>query len=504
MPEWTIGTVCKTVEDFLIVGSNPTPHTMKTTIDSSSDINPYYEKTEKVLMERKEISTDNFAEALRMDTGSIIFGQNIPFELTAKTPDSQTEKIVRFVVNSAINLCDIENLSPHLPNLGVDEVSTRVANLVTSPLKRFNDGPFGSKWNEWTAQLAAQRLGLPASKVSDIIKKKGPLGEKLRSTQELVAREVESILKRRIQQSDGILHKIVALETFVAQLNNNLNKKILEKKPELTESEKDLVLKDTLIAILRIIDFAANQKINFNELTNILLNARLGEKINIVDLHCLSFVNTSNGIFVSETAEDFEAQDSKGNTFLISQSDILDGVCQFSNILSDSHIEFRVIILVIDNDKFVMLHQEKQIQKFISSLGHVMTKHPISKHTIQMVSSSTITEPTKFDKVQERTKSNKVLERMIDEEFNRLKERTVPTKMKTRRFAREIAKKSFHLQFALGSTLPIIFEPAIILQSTKAHQQATEVFRMGSKSVNVKPIIIGHWNGRKLIKSIST
>lgn len=421
--------------------------------------------------------------------------------------EGQTRDIV-LSVRQSLNGFNKDNLWQHLPKLGLEEASRRAMKAIVSPLKQISESnPFLSEWNEITAKDAAKRLGLPSKRLDRLIAQNGPTAQKLRDAQARVSKVFEAEIAKSISQdpkSDIVFS--VAFDTWMSRLINNTRQMISETAPNLAKEEREGVISDTLAAFVKILDFATGQEIPENKLLRFLLEGRLGKDINIIDLHCLSFLNSpEGGIKVADTAEDFIVTDAESNRLVISQKDFLDNISRFVDILSAHQIPHRVIVLVIDNDKFVMGNQEKNIQEFLCSFAKVIKRHPVTKRDVEIVRASTIVDLGEFQSEWEKLTNqarikglaNTLTQKIEKEEFERLQKRTLPSDLKTREAARNIAQKSFLLQMSFGSKLPTLFEPAIVLQSAKAHQQATTVFRLGAKMVGEEPVIITHWKGRQ-------
>lgn len=397
-----------------------------------------------------------------------------------------------------------QSVSDFLPQLSDAEVAVRATKAILKPLKRIDDNnAFGGIWNEQMARIAAQRLGLPEKKLKNLITDNGTIAIKLRQSQAIVSKECESLIRRNFEKNppEG-LKFTVQLETWINSLIKTVEENLQSINPNLGKGEKSKITEDIIWAFVQVLDFAPKQNVPLSSLLGILIRGRMGKEINIIDLHCLSFINNANvGIEVSKTAEDFIVQDSSDNKLLISQADILDNVAQFAEILGKNNISHNVIVLVIDNDKFVLPGQENNINMFLKSLEGVLQKHKLSKNGFLVVRTSEVVSPGELSSEWEKrnTMSDKTTERLVDEEFARLNQRTLPHNMQSRNFAREIAQKSFLVQISLGSAVPILFEPCIILQKARAHQQATEIFRLGAKLTNTDPIILTHWKDRQKI-----
>jgi hypothetical protein len=295
---------------------------------------------------------------------------------------------------------------------------------------------------------------------------------------------------------------IITSEAWLTRLIQETRTDIRQFAPDSSKEEMGGLISDTLTALIKIIDFAPGQKTDITKLRQTLLGGRLGQTINIVCIHCMAFINSpSEGIVVSNTAEDILMEDEKGKKFLVSQRDRLDAFEAFALILNDSKIAHDIKLVVIDDDKLVTPGQKENVVAFLQSLEEVVSRHPVSKHSLEIVRGSRLIERNDFTAEWQRRsdRSNTVAERLVDSEFEKLKQKPLPGSWKTRERAREVAQKSFLNQFALGATIPKTFDPAIILQRSNAHQQSTEIFNLGNQGKGKPPLIFSFWKDRKLV-----
>ncbi len=418
-------------------------------------------------------------------------------------PLSQTDKIVHTVLG-VLREVNHAALTPHLPEISIEQAASRIASSMLAPLKQISTNNFfGSRWNEITAQAAGEQWMINSTDLRRIIVDTGSRGQKIRKVQADIAREAESAIKRSIftRSSEGLLFE-AAIEAWATQQSEELRRELKTHAPDLSKKETEIITCDVLSALVRIIDFAPRQSINLRNLRATLLKGRLGTVINVIHLHCLPFINSPKGIVVANSAQDVVVENAEGKKLVLSQEDTLAGVAKFAEILRASNISHNIVIFLVDNDKFVMAGQEQTIQEFTSSLEKLLECHSINKSDWSLIRASDVVTPLEFEEEWERKnrRGDSLTEKTVDEEFQRLQSRTLPQDMKTRQFAREIAKKSFLLQVSFGATVPILFEPAIVLQKTKAHQQATKMFDLGAKLVVAQALVIAHWKDRKMLE----
>lgn len=419
--------------------------------------------------------------------------------------NSQTNDLVHRVVNQTQSRIHPDNLVEILPDLNAQEIAHVGAKKIIEPLKvRQDSNKFGGLWNEWTAQVAATKLGLPHSRLAHQIAASGPVGQKLRQEQAAVARQTEELLRRQLATAapENIVFA-VKLETWIRRQIQELRQDLEQLAPTLGKQAKGEVVSDTVAALLEVLDFTSGQNQPTKLIRDRLLAARLGQRLNLVDLHCLSFRNSpEDGIQVATTASDFIVKDSQGNLVKVSQNDLLDGVVRFAEILDQHKISHRVIVLVTDNDRFVLPDQSERVNQFVASLEHWLQRHPLAHHNLEIVRASSVTQPDEFlpEWLRRSGQGDKLAEKEVEAVFTKLQQRTLPPQMKTRQFAREIAGKSFTLQASLGKHVPEVFHPAFVLQSSRAHQQAAEIFLLGNKQCPKPAVIISHWKGRQVLQ----
>lgn len=406
------------------------------------------------------------------------------------------------VMNSVEPMIEIRKIKESLPDLSEEEVAARAVKKGLTPLKNLNGNPFGSQWNQLMAEEAGRRLGLSSQDLHKIIAQEGPTGLKLREKQKEVAKETEALLRKTVLTRASTVEGI-KLEALRDKLVEETRRDLLELSPDLPKQAKEDAIEDVVGMIIRVMEFSEGQRIDFGRMREILLRARLGEELRLIDLHCLAFVNDPiKGISVSSTAEDFETIDANGSRLKISQRTSFNGIKKMAQILSDGEIQPVIEVMVVDNDKFVFPGQEENVADFIESLKRLMKNDKVlGRFRTEFVLASSVTHPEKWEmEWQSRSqRGDKLAERLVNEEFERLAQRNLPTRMKTREFARIISGRSFCVQAAIGSHLAER-EMILTMQKTKAHQQATELANVGAKSFGRKsPIIMAHWTGQEII-----
>ena len=355
------------------------------------------------------------------------------------------------------------------------------------------------------AEIAAQNLGIPITNLQRVITQNGEIGQRLRQRQGEVAKETEAMLRRNLFNNPPEQTKsIIQLETWIGMLSEVIDKELKIINPELAKKEKSEITEDVIWAFIKILNFAPKQDIPHTELRSKLIRGRLGEKINLLALHCLRFKNSvENGIVVNPSAGDFIATNNDGSKILLTQNNNLDKISEFADLLTDSKIGCDISFIIVDNDAFVIGDGQKEnIDLFIDSFARITSKHQVSFHQWQILKASEIFDFEDLEEVwnAKNRDTNSMTEIAVNEEFERLQRRILPPNMKTRDFSRKIARKNFLVQLSFGSILPIIFGNSIVLQSAKAHSQAAKIFNLGSKLVDIKPVIISHWKDPKKVE----
>lgn len=413
---------------------------------------------------------------------------------------NQTEAILDKLILPE-NKPDFEALMPFMPEVNINIIATRAFKKFFGELKVIDSrNPFGSMWNEWSAVLAANQLGIPIKDLHQVIDGKSPTSAKLREAQAKASEEIEALLKKSLSiNMSKEIEKEILLETWVSGQLEEIRKQLEHE--DLSKNKKGELIFETIKCLVEIISFAKGQKVNLKQLRDRLLNARLDNTtINIVALHCLSFRNSpTSGISVASDCNDFVATNSDDSKVLITQNDSLDKVNEFVNILKGCNVKSKVTIVVIDNDAFVGSNQEGNIANFCDTLKLIVSNHPLAKHNVDIIKATNIMDTKDLDKEWERL-SEKQREKLVDEEFEKLNRRTLPAELQTRDFARKVAKNNFLVQITMGATIPVVFDNSITLQRAKAHQQATQLFNSGAKLTGSTPIILTHWKNMKTIE----
>lgn len=464
---------------------------MKAGINNKDLETPYYAKRVIVYMEKilknRQLSVENHLVNMLSN-----------LHINSK---SQTEA----VIEPALNNVDFEAVERFLPTLSREEISARAAKALIAPLKKVDlTNPFGGAWNELTAKLASERIGMPGKRLGDLIDQKSLLGNKLRSAQSAISLEIEHLFRREmlLRPPEKVVRELKT-RSWLEFLTNECRKSISKCGRQFSKSEVTEIMNNSILSLLQIIKFAAGQKILITEILDKLVMAQIEAPINVVNLHCMSFVNrVDEGITVSQTAEDFTVVDPTGREILVSQSDAINKVVEFSNILKTHRIPFNLTFLVFDKDKIVLPGQEENTELFLLSLKGLINKGEMSN--ARVVKASDIIHPQQFESLWQKLNHTRegLVEKIVDDEFERLKSKTLPLSQKSREFAREITHRMFLIQLATGATIPKLFDPVIILQRTRAVQQSSELFNIGAKETDTKsPLLIGHWKDRQLIQN---
>lgn len=444
---------------------------------------------QKTMEREQKISLENnkFAQEFWEGIEVLIDTGDIWREPTIKIKDSKVRRLVVDLMDVAKSLRS-ESFELLVPELSQKELVSRGMKMIFDPLKKVDvENVFGSVWNEWTIKLAGAKIGLAEGELVEIVCEKSDRGQLLKIEQGLNVTEIEEIIKERLVGSNSReIKSRLAMESWLLLLVEEVGKVV----------EEPSIIRDVLAAFLEILDFAPGQKLPFKQLRQRLIAARTGKEIKIVDLHCLAFLNSKDkGIEVVDTASDFTIENEEGKRMKISQRDILDNVTAFKEILDRNKICNELVVLVVDNDRFVMPGQEERVSKFIESLPAELRKL-IKSDFVIVKASEVLSDEVLMVRgvVNEGTRR-----RMVEEELKKLKQRTLPLQMQTEEFAKEVAEKSLAMQTSLGKAISEIFSPAIVLQKTKAHQQATELFNVGAAETKEQAIVIAHWREREII-----
>lgn len=392
---------------------------------------------------------------------------------------------------------DFETLNPFLPVLSNDEVIGRTSKKILSQFKAAQqDNAFGSVWNEWCTKIAANELNITHKDLTAVLQN----SQQLREKQKKVAQQLETEFKKALSQElPEEFKRTIQIETWITSQVKEVT--AIFEKTELSMEEKEKSILETLISLIRIVNFSKGQKINVKQLRDQIINAKIsGQEINLVGLHCLSFKNNPTlGIKVNPDARDFISENRDSSKVLITQNDSLDKVSEFCEILRDGKVKFKLTILVIDNDAFASESERGNVDLFCVSLKKVVANHPIAKHKFEIIKASKIMNSNNLTeewlKINE--ESRKIL---IEEEFEKLNRRTLPPNMQTHQCAEEIARKNFLVQISMGSIIPILFPNSITLQRAKAAQQATQLFNTGNKIAKQNSIILTHWKNMTVIE----
>lgn len=436
-------------------------------------------------MERnREFTLDkkDFTQAFWGDIEVLIDKTRVWQEPTIKMADEESKALLTDLMK-LISGMDLECVSRSLPQLSEGEILSRTLKMVLDPLRKVSStDPFGSRWNEWTLCLAGREVDIPREKVLEVICEKSEVGNKLRMIQGELSRLLEEDIKSELTERDK--KKIGIWLAMESWLNLRIG--------EVQKETGDIAMtKDILIAFIQLTDFVWGVKLPAKRLFQLLTAGRKGKKIDLMDLHCLSFTNSqTDGINVVRTAEDFVRQEKKGNRELVSQRERLEGVWRVAGILKQNNIIFEITVLIIDNDQSVDQRQEDNIREFVASLKDVIKSNtPDGLGEVRILLASDLFDwrehLKRWDDLSEKTQENEV-----DTAFAKLQSKNLPNSHKSRMFARDHAHKVVAVDWGLGETLSKNFDNLICVRRTRAIQQAAKFFTMGQKTFGSKEIVL--------------
>jgi hypothetical protein len=219
------------------------------------------------------------------------------------------------------------------------ELNKRIQSLVKADPKN----TFGSKWGEITANMAAQKLGISRAETGNKLKSLHP--SKAKTEQGLAS----TILKRSIID-DFQDRKFDIAREF--RLNNQINLWKLRAKELGCSSTEANGAAECMVHLLET-QVKFGSPVNQNKLIEVLSRGKLGQPVDLIELHCIPTISTADGIVVA-TEMDFKTHNSKGEQVLVKQKDSLLSIKNMTDILRSSGVNFNTSLAVVDIDAFIL------------------------------------------------------------------------------------------------------------------------------------------------------
>ena len=380
----------------------------------------------------------------------------------------------------------------------IDEAINRAVNEQIKPLVKADvKNPFGSKWGELTARIAADTLGISLADARNQLATSRPT--RVKTEQGLAS----GILKRRIRdklnQNDGLdvaqdiklTDQIRSWELRAKELGCNRvsARKVAGCMVELLATQTEF-----------------GQPINLPGLLISIAKSVVSNTGMVLDvLRCPPQKDSeTEGILVCPKLR-FETRTASGKKAVVDQEANLAPVKGLLRVLEKWQIPVRPKVTLVDIDAFVLdsPNREQGVSDFETSFALLADK-VLPRVTIEKTSDQLGVRGGEEFLMLPRVKriidkptsqfSEKHVEKVVDDIFVRLQERNLPAGKKTREAARDLAKKRLALEFEMGARLSDR-ENTVFVQRART-TSAMDTFVQGAKSSGKKPVFLLFWNER--------
>ena len=385
-----------------------------------------------------------------------------------------------------------------IPQQEVEHALNTAVNKKIEPLV-INDpkNPFGSMWGETTARMAANVLQISLADAKNQLATSRPTRVK---TEQGVA---GAVLKRRIRDDLQKKGLEIALDF---RLDNQIQLwKLRAKELGCNKTQAANVAECMLEVISSQTKFGAmvNQS---TLLTNIAKAAASNQPIELNALRCPPQIDSKDRGILVDSRMKFEVEMAEGKRGVVDHEEILKKVGELKTMFDRHGIPAKTKISLVDVDAFIQEAEnresgvnkfgrrlESSVEKLIpggARLERVTKKIGVDDlngfFNLPGVKEISSMPTTKF--------SEKHVEKVVNECFEKLQPRNLPPELKTREAARVFAGKNMAVEFKLGEMLGAEENQIFLQRSTTS--SAADTFLAGAKQANKKPPFLFFWVDR--------
>lgn len=378
-------------------------------------------------------------------------------------------------------------------NIAVNtEVNRRIAPLTSAD----SNNHFGSKWGEITAKMAAQNLGISIS--AALSQLTTPLPTKIKTEQGTVS----ALIKRRLREEISENGLDFAREQRLRGQENFWRLRAKELGCSTLQADKVV---DCMSQILLTQD-GFGKPVNLGSMLTAVARAANGKEHLILDvLRCPPQLDTlDRGITVCPEVN-FKVKTAQGRVALVDQKANLSGVAPLIKACRSSEIPVATNITLVDIDAFVLEADnletgvdefEKRFKRIVEEIlpgsGWRRVSQAIScQNRGGFLSDFTV---KKILSDPRSAFSEKHVESVVNDIFERLQKRDLPPRLKTREASRELAKRKLALEFVMGKRLPLGNNTVLVQRASTT--SAADTFLQGAKSEKRHPPFLFFWNER--------
>jgi len=388
-----------------------------------------------------------------------------------------------------------EVLCPTIPESEIAQAINARFNQDTSHLREADlSNPFGSRWAEITARMAAERLGWRLDAVKKGLEKDGNNAAK--TEQNNAAIVLLSGMKEKLKSR--------GLEIAKDERVNAIIRSWACKAVELGCSEQEAQKVTQCLTELQINQLSTGKIVNNPQLVELLVKGIKGETVEICELHCVTRKMTLSGGFEINPDMVVENRLADGSLELADQGKEIDGFMPISHILRNLGINHQLRLIIMDLDAFILdsLEVDARIATFDSNLRRLLAEKDVKasvERASKIVGVEKIRDFKEIPEVESVCRSpakvvgERQFEKLVDELFEKNSGRDLPPNLKTRQASREFAALRVAIEISMGKILS--GENRIFVQRATT-KSASDLFLEGAKSLGKKPPFLFFWVDR--------
>ncbi len=419
-------------------------------------------------------------------------------------------------VNRLLSLADSQNNLSKQPELFTNGADSKLASAfrwsepspleveqaIRSHLKRSSselrkedqNNPFGSKWGEITAKIAAQQLGWPEKRVLRELSRIEPSPAK--TEQGIASAVLEKWILGRLGKRGAELVRAEKIQTIIQSWT------LLARREGCSQGEARDVA--NCLAQLQIIQEPTGKIVNSPSLLRLLSRGRKGEVVELTKLHCLP-----RKIIAGEArliCGMREITNNRGGTCIIDQGEELRGLLDFSNVMDRFQIKNTITFILVDIDPSILdqPNLEGKIELFMKEFRGVASTF---FGEVKVVRASQELGPKAARDILKKERmigtirnpeeliGFKHWEQMVNHVFEKMKmEWRWPKERCTREAARKLAAQELATEIIFGENFSRRSR-VFVQRATTRH--ASDLFLVGAKQVGERPSFLFCWNERE-------
>jgi hypothetical protein len=384
------------------------------------------------------------------------------------------------------------------PEISENEIGQAInarVNQQTSLLRQSNsDNCFCSMWAEITADMAAKRLGWTLRKTKKELEKDG--NNVAKTEQNNAAIVLVAGMREKIKSHGLDLAKEARIKgIFKSWINRAKNCGC---------NETQAVQVAQCFMELQLTQLDTGKIENGQVLLEILSKGMQGEVVNVVELHCVPRIMNSEVGFDIAPQLRFVNILENGTEEVADQRKELEGFLPIIRVFQKFGVRVNLELKMMDLDTFILdtSDVENKIDLFSENMRSLLKEMEI---TAEVTSASNVLGLKKindFRMIPEVSKicrnpadivGESLVEKIVNELFEKNNQRDLPPNLKTRQASREFANTRLAIEIIMGKTLPKVNTIFIQRSTTKA---ACELFLKSARGIGKAPPFLFFWVDR--------